>query len=276
MAQTDTKIHALMVCKNEGDVVAYTLRKALTWADAIYVMDNGSSDDSWAQVQEVAAEDARVVPWKVDDRPFSDCIRSRVFNEFRERSRDGDWWCRLDADEEYVDDPREFLAKIPRRFHVVWANFIEFFVTWRDVDELAFDRPIAEIVQQLRHYQTSNSEHRFLRYRHRLDWPEDAPWPRHMGIPYTEKITLKHYKYRSPDQIRRRMATRQEAIGGGLIDPAHWRGDWEQKLLSDEGELRLCEDGENYIIDSDCHPPHLDPPVRHLIKRLMHGLKIWP
>ncbi len=276
MPAPDFKIHALMVCKNEADVVAYTLRKAFAWADAIYVMDNGSSDGTWEQVQQVAGENPQVIPWKVDDQPFSDNIRSQVFNQFRDRCEDGDWWCRLDADEEYVDDPRAFLTSIPHRYHVVWANFIEFFVTRRDLDELDFNQPTENVVRQLRYYQTTNSEHRFIRYRAGLQWPEDSPWPCHMGIPYPEKITLKHYKYRSPEQIKQRMATRQQAIDGGLIDSDHWKGDWEQKLVTDYGELRLCEDGENYIIDSEQHPAHLDPPLRQLLKRLLHGLKIWP
>ena len=92
MPETDFKIHGLMVCKNEADIVAYTLRKALEWADGIYVMDNGSSDDTWEQVKQVAAENPRVIPWKVDDRPFSDNIRSLVFNHFRESCQHGDWW----------------------------------------------------------------------------------------------------------------------------------------------------------------------------------------
>ena len=90
------------------------------------------------------------------------------------------------------------------------------------------------------------------------------------------KITLKHYKYRSPEQIKCRMTTRQQALEGGLIDSDHWKGDWEQKLVTDYGELRLHEAGEDFIIDSDQHPPHLDPPARHLLKRLLHSLKIWP
>ena len=71
------------------------------------------------------------------------------------------------------------------------------------------------------------------------------------------------------------MSTRQQAIDGGLIDSDHWKGDWEEKLVTDHGELRLCEDGKTYIIDAEKHPPHLDPPARHFLKRVMHGLKIW-
>jgi hypothetical protein len=35
---------------------------------------------------------------------------------------DGDWWCILDADEFYIDDPREFLEAVPKRFSSVWMQ----------------------------------------------------------------------------------------------------------------------------------------------------------
>lgn len=35
------------------------------------------------------------------------------------------WWSVIDADDVYVDNPRSFLAKVPRRFARVCANTVE-------------------------------------------------------------------------------------------------------------------------------------------------------
>ena len=48
------KIHAICLVKDEDDIIAYTLEKALVWADYIYVYDNGSTDRTWEIVQNLS------------------------------------------------------------------------------------------------------------------------------------------------------------------------------------------------------------------------------
>ena len=110
------KIHALTTVKDEDDVVAEALTAAARWCDYIYVLDNGSTDDTWGIVQDLARTVPQVVPYKVDPRPFSDGVRAEIFHHFRDNAGPEDWWARQDSDEFYVDDPWVFLRKIPERY----------------------------------------------------------------------------------------------------------------------------------------------------------------
>ena len=65
------KFHCLLPVRDEADVIAQCLRHALTWADAIYVFDTGSVDETWEIVQDFAARDKRVVPIRKEPVYFS-------------------------------------------------------------------------------------------------------------------------------------------------------------------------------------------------------------
>jgi glycosyltransferase involved in cell wall biosynthesis len=208
------RIHGICVAKNEADVIGHCFERALSsWADAIYVMDNGSSDETWDIVRTFPKD--RVIPWKQEGGPFRDSLRGQVFNAFRERASTGDWWCRLDADEFFVESPRVVLSAVPRRHHVVWATMIHYFLTEVELEQIDFDQPIAALLPLLRRYDANFSEARFFRHRSRLVWPDDCSWPRNVGVVHPERILMRHYKYRSPEQIRRRLDTRRQAIQGG-------------------------------------------------------------
>lgn len=83
------KIFAIMLVKNEADIVKSVILDAKKWANRIFIMDNGSTDGTWEIIQSLA--DDIVVPWKQDFRPYSNGLRADVFNEFRHEAKDGDW-----------------------------------------------------------------------------------------------------------------------------------------------------------------------------------------
>ena len=45
------KIFAIMLVKNEADIVASVLKDAEKWADKIFILDNGSTDGTWEIIQ---------------------------------------------------------------------------------------------------------------------------------------------------------------------------------------------------------------------------------
>src|SRR5690606_13591241 len=153
-----------------------------------------------------------------------------VFNQFRHHAQPGDWWCRFDADEFFAVNPQTFLADVPRRHHVVWGAQIEYYLTRSDVASLDFSVPIEQLLPKLAHYRTGNSEAILFRHRKNIVWPgHGAPWPKHMGIVHPRRIPFRHYRFRSPEQIRLRLATRREAIDRGT--QAYWANqssDWEE------------------------------------------------
>ncbi len=263
-----------MIVKNEADIIEYTLRQAARWSDKIFILDNGSTDGTWEKLQHMKNE--VITPWKQDDQVYCEHMRGWVFNRFRHLSRPGDWWCiKLDADEVYLDDPRVVLKQVPPKYHVVFHDSIEFRLTYEDLEEFTFSGNFAEDVRYLQyHLPATWAEIAFFRYRKRLIWPAQSEIPKHIGLFYPEKIRLKHYQYRSPEQIQLRLETRKKpkAING------HFRHlqsfNWQDYLLHRKDLRKIRADGQPDTIG--CRNSHKHKPTARIVKRWLHGLGIWP
>ena len=204
------QIHAMCLIKNESDVIAQTLKAAADWCDHIYVYDNGSDDSTWEEVQDLAKDYSQIVAYKQEDKPFRDALRAEIFKAYRHRSNHGDWWCRLDADEFYIEDPRAFLAKVPRKYEVVWTANLSFYFTDRDAALYREDpsryADYVPVEHKCRYYINHWSEARFFRYSSGLIWEEQNggyPSQTQGAHVYPVRIKLKHFAYRSPEQIER-------------------------------------------------------------------------
>ena len=269
------KIHGLCLVKNEADILGYSLRESATWCDFIHVFDTGSRDDSWAVVNELAKELPQVRPFRSEPRDFDDALRSEIFNACRGAAQEGDWWCRLDADEIYVDNPKEFLAGIPNAHHVVWSISINHYFTRSDLDRQAAAPPGISAETLPRFYSANWSEPRFFRYRAGLVWDGNA-WPKHLGIVTPRRIRLNHYQYRNPAQIQLRLDTRREAAARGWKHFAHSENnDWQEKITPEESLHFDAQDGQ-YVIDECQLPVHLESRPQRLMKRIFHELGFWP
>jgi glycosyltransferase involved in cell wall biosynthesis len=274
------RIRGLCLVRNEADVVRQTLLEASAWCDAIYVLDNGSDDETWELVQAVARETLGVVPHARDARPYSPAMRGDLFRAHRHEAASGDWWCFLDADERYIDDPQVFLAGVPRRYGQVWSASFEYYFTDLDVARYRQDPghygdgvPVEE---KCRFYLNNWSELRFFRHRRRLRW-NDGELPEPLGPVFKTRIRLKHFQYRSPRQIQRRIDTRRGALERGrflheglpnwaevMVDPTHVdfaRSDsefaprsWTERVLDHTLLLEDTGDGR-YEIDEPNLPP---------------------
>lgn len=268
------KIFALSVVRNEADVIEENLRAASKWADRIFVYDNGSNDGTWEKV--LAMQDDKIVAWKQDGKPFQESLRAEPFNDRRSEASNGDWWCRLDADEFYIDDPRAFLSHIPSWQHVVWGIAVEYYLTHEEHRQIDFNAPTAAILSGLHYYRAEHSEPRFFRYRPGLVWNETDAWPLHMGIAAPELISYKHYKYRSPAQIQKRIDTRRDSQQRGFAEREHYGArNWEE-CLSETDDLDYDNGDGHYRIRRESLPNHTESTWRRQLKRLMHGLQIWP
>jgi len=271
------KIHGICLAKNEGDIMEHSLRDKLTWCDFIYLYDNGSSDDTWAIGQRLAAEQPeRIFPFRSEDNAFRDGLRGDVFNHYRKNARRGDWWCRADVDEFYVDNPRDFLATVPSRHQVVWAAHIQYLFTEIDLARYEQAGSMAIPGDLPRHYVANYSEPRFFRHRDRLVWDQRGSWPVHMGVATPRRIRVRHYQFRSPSQIERRLATRREATARGYEHFPHSQAvDWREKI-DRSADLHLDTGTGAFVIDEAAMPRHMDPPLQRTVKLALHGLGIWP
>lgn len=229
MSGAGMRIFAIMFVKDEADIVGETLTAAREWADRVYVLDNMSSDGSWERIQALA--DDQIVAWKQESRPFSQALRAEVFDAFRTEAREGDWWCyKFDADEFYPPDTRAFLAAVPWRFHSVYKRSIDYVLTEEDVAQFEFAGDFSRDRARIRHFlPVAHAERRFFRYRRSMRWPFDADSPSNCGVPYPRPIVVKHFQFRSPQQMQRRLDLRnaipRDRRGKPFrhVTQTHWR-----------------------------------------------------
>lgn len=246
------RIHAMCLVKDEADIVEECLVRASEWCDHIFVLDNGSSDATWEIVQSLAWDLPAVIPWKTEAAPFTDGLRASIFAEFRSLGRDGDWWCRLDADEFYVDDPRVFLPKVPDAYAVVWSANFSYYFTDRDAERYSAD-PAAygddvPIEEKIRYYVNHWSEPRFFRHGDGVTWSSELGFPLfvYQSPAYPVRMWQKHFPYRSPEQIERRLAARQESIANGVFQHEAI-ADWGSAVANIEDRSLLERTGVEYV-----------------------------
>ena len=246
------EIHAMLLVKNEADILEETLSAALHWSDHIYVLDNGSTDGTWEMVKELAQKHAEIVPFKQDDVMFSRALRADIFNAFRSNAGPQDWWCEMDSDEFYIDDPRIFLAKIPDRFQTVYSASLNYYFTNEDLSLYKQD-PVeylrAPVQKRLRYYVANHGEPRFFRHNEGIVWTRSHDYGGYppevlFGPPaYPVRIWLKHYQYRFPEQIQQRLLIRRPAIEAGRAFQHEAKEDWRAANTSRESPRSYSEEG---------------------------------
>jgi hypothetical protein len=270
------KILAVLLVKDEADVIGATLEDARRWASRIFILDNGSTDGTWDILKSLAGD--VIVPWRQELAPYRRSMRAELLNQFRGEARPGDWWCNMDSDEFYLDDPREFLARVPRSFGVVFKKSIDYRLTREDLAEHEFtgcfdkDRPFLRYVNP-----TCWSETRFFRHRRRLRWEASGPGatdlPRGMGLRYTGTILAAHYQYRSPKQIQARLDVRnavpRDSTGAPFRHIKQTR--WEETVPGREG-LVLDKGPETWA----ALPLRAKTGRGGLVKRVLRRLRLWP
>jgi glycosyltransferase involved in cell wall biosynthesis len=223
--------------KNESDIIEQSLSDALRWCDEIFVLDNGSDDDGWERVQAMSTVDPRIVLYGQDLRPFHDGMRAQVYNAHSKKAVRGDWWCRLDADEFYVDDPRELLAATPAKYFSVWSASMSYYFTDIDAARYEADPWMYEdgvpVDEKCRYYLNHWSEPRFFRHAPGKRWhPKDGGYPvtvwTNPAAP--ERIRLKHFAYRSPAQIQKRLDGRRAQAGASVEFSHEMVVDWAKAV----------------------------------------------
>ena len=167
------KFHAMLPVRDEADIIEQCLEQALKWADAIYVLDSGSSDNTWELVQELATRESRVKPFHKGHYYFNDrLVRGWLFDHARRDMKEGDWFVRMDADEFHHMPPPEFV-KTQMRPHetLAYHQYYDFRLTasevaaWERGEESLEDRR-RPIETRRRHYTVSSyTEPRLCRYR---------------------------------------------------------------------------------------------------------------
>lgn len=198
-----------MTVKNEADIFPDVIASASTWAENIIVMDNNSSDGTWEKLLKIKDENPKVIIWGRYFGSFKDSLRQRMFEDYKHLAKDGDWWCRLDADEIYIDNPLEIISSLPPNVDYINSASFQFYLTEKDIKkEIESDFSY----ERLSYFKCNWSETRFIRHSSNLIWQSNMSWPLNICVMANVFIRLKHYQYRNVDQISERIQTRKKCI----------------------------------------------------------------
>jgi len=232
------KIYGLLLMKNEADVIKDVVQDALKWADKIFIADNGSDDGTWEIIQELASD--RIILWGQTFANFQEGLRTIIWETIKKESNNGDWWCFMDSDEFYYDNPREFLKKVPSRFGVVAINTIQFEPLKSQEKQfeeiIGFDKKILTS-----YFQSDWTESRFFKVTNKLKYRDlSLRFPYGCRATYTERIKVLHYPLRSAKQVQRRLNTRRNAIEKGFKGWKHASQEkWQEKLRDNNDQVML-------------------------------------
>jgi glycosyltransferase involved in cell wall biosynthesis len=274
------KFHALLPVRDEADIIGQSLRHLLSWADAVYVFDTGSTDDTWEIVCQFAAEDKRVFPLKKDSVFFSDKrLRSWMFHQARQQMQDGDWFLRVDADEFHHISPPEFVkTRMQKHETVAYHQYYDFRLThsevrdWDRGRETLMDR--GRPIEDRRRWFTASlyTEPRLCRYRPSMRWPDFVSFPYNAGYLALERLPIRHYPHRDPVQLARRCCLRaaMTAYPENSSNSNWTNGDWRRHVVPDDlPDLHFWKPGTDL---TEVHfRNHLAPFCKRAIQRLAHG-----
>ncbi len=236
------KLFALAIVKDEGDIIEQSVRHAARFCDRVFVLDNGSSDDSWAIVEALAAElPDSVTAFGVDRRPFTDDMRRLMYDELRIQLGPQDWFMQLDADEFLLEDPRPFLTRAgDRGVSRVRTWQAQFQFTDRDLADYLADRDDRRkpIETRRRSFVVDWREDRFWRNEPTRAWVGAATIPDLGGRTARRALVNRHYQNRDPEQMARRLELRRE-LRSQSSDPDFFKHvdvqDWRDLILPAAG-----------------------------------------
>lgn len=239
-------IHALLLVRDEADIIAQSLDHLLSWAAGVYILDTGSTDGTWEIISQRAVREPRIATPARTDALFNCGLRARLFNTHRHRFRRGDWIARVDADEFYHVNPREFIRDHVRDHEgriAIWQYL--FVVTrreaadWKRGLETPADR--ARPIDERRRFFLPDPfpEQRFFRYRPTMRWIAPRPDPANPGPMAVERIPVLHYRFRDPDQMRARARLRRQVASRSPSVGRHWARERVHDLLIADDDPRL-------------------------------------
>ncbi len=270
------RFHAILVLRDEADIIRESLAHLRTWADAVHVMDTGSTDGTWELVKEAAEKDGAI--HAVESRPlvFDSNVRGTLFERVRHTFEEGDWVARVDADEFYhAPPPRWAEAHLKRGESRVFAQLYEFSMTrrellaWEAGSETRADRARPIIERRRAYIIEPVIEMRLFKYRKRMQWNAAMAQPFNVGLTARERIPVRHYRWRDPPQMMHRCKLR-----GFMVKQAyhgvHWaREDW-MEWVADDADPRLAWWGHGEELPRVMDLGHLSPWGVRVAQELTH------
>ncbi len=206
-------LYGVGIVKDEADILEQSIEHALAYCDRIFYMDNGSSDDSWAIIEDLASRHrGRVIAAERTTEPYVEGMRNRIVNEVAAELGPDGWWLKLDADEFLDSDPRPLIARSIatdrdsiRCWQVQFAFTDVDLARWLD----GLDDRSQPIARRRRYYDAAWREVRLWANRPGQTWADVArSHPEFIRRPTRAMLFNRHYQYRDPEQIQQRLTLR--------------------------------------------------------------------
>ncbi len=215
-------LYGLCIVKNEADIIDFSLAHAAKFCKAIFVLDNGSDDDTWERIIALSQKNSRIVPFERKTCQYGVGLRAYIFNRVRSRFKPGDWLLILDSDEFLESNPHASIAICEQRgFELLFTFQAQFYITSQDLEQswcqLGLES-VGNFSQLPTFYQINWSEPRLFKYKPSLEWrdldetgqPTQIAYPTGLGLRAPFKIVNRHYQYRSLPQMKKRLALRSQ------------------------------------------------------------------
>jgi len=235
------RFHGLMAVRDEDDIIPQCLAHLLTWIDRLYVLDLGSKDSTWEMIRDAASKDHRIVPFESQPYKYEDSIRWYLFEQYRSQFHDGDWIVKIDGDEFYEVTPPKFVEeRVQEPESIVYLGWYYFRLTSKEVADYECGKVLASedrkrpIDQRRRYFKMPDyAEPRMFKYRHSMKWPSTRMHPYNAGYIARERIPIRHYPHRDPEQMGKRYRLRAAMLElPGEVGPPQWRlKDWRKDVL---------------------------------------------
>src|ERR1051325_8244421 len=197
------KLFGLFVVQNEGDIIRDILAflRKLNVYETIFFYDLGSEDDTFSKALEF--KDILCDP-QVLNQVYTNQLRYDLLTKHTSLYHEGDWVSIIDADEFYADDPKQLIQKAENEnANCIKTYQADFMFTDLDIKNIENEDPALPVFERRKYYLIRWSEERFYKY-----LPEREIFSN--SRPCSLKLLNRHYPYRSPEQIQRRIKTRLE------------------------------------------------------------------
>jgi glycosyltransferase involved in cell wall biosynthesis len=229
-----SRLNAICVVKDEDDIIAQTLTHAARYCDKIFVLDNGSTDETWKIVKSLEKQHSAIIPFGQTSVPWGDWLRSTIYNEVHHCLSDHDWWLILDSDEFLAEDPRPLIDRATNQAaDVILAWQIQFYYTDADYESYLErgDSRSLPISERRRHYLINWQECRLFRNQSHRPWNTqvEEKIPDGLRRIYRRRIFNKHYQFRDPEQIQKRLNIR---FGSSYFKAHVKTNDWHDVIRS--------------------------------------------
>lgn len=218
-------IAAIAVVRDEADIIETTVRQMQAQVDAVFVMDNGSTDGTTDILHDLG-----VTVIVDNERAFYQAAKVTKLAGWA-RNAGAEWVVPFDADEWWTAPPGQSISSVLR----AQANTVDAVgaVFWNHVPTTADDTGVSNPVDRMRHRELGNGS--MLRVACRTspnltieDGNHFVFYGNEMAFAWPQ-LVVRHYSLRSFDQFCAKARKCVEGLRDARLHPAiaaHWR-EWE-------------------------------------------------